>query len=348
MQQKKLIYFFVFFILLNIGGAFATLNDGLVAYYPFNGNADDESGNQNNGVENNVSLAEDQFGNIDQAFYFNGNNSFIQVSNSNSLHLTNVATIAAWIYIDIDTNYEIYDYRHIVSKGAVYGQLCPDYAIGLSNPDGNLQWDTSSNEFVKSEEIITQGMWNHVAVVFANQTVNFFLNGKLIKSSDGSLSNIIVSSQPLYIGARYKNPVKGSFKGKIDEVRIYNRNLSLNEIKFLYYGECTDAYQQGYEDAKQFYLSSMYTEEQLDQAILKVKAADEIMITQLKSLISSMYTQEQLDTAIKEAKTGMFSNEDVNQMINKILEWDIDNDGTIGLIEAIQALKNATGIKPFE
>jgi len=63
---------------------------------------------------------------------------------------------------------------------------------------------------------------------------------------------------------------------------------------------------------------------------------------------NSMYTQEQLDTAVQQAKIGLYSDEDVNMMINKILEWDVDNNGTIGLIEAIQALKNASGIKPIE
>ena len=57
-----------------------------------------------------------------------------------------------------------------------------------------------------------------------------------------------------------------------------------------------------------------------------------------------MYTQEQLDQAISTSLDSYYSHEQVDTMINKILEWDEDNDGMIGLIEAIHALKISTGI----
>ena len=56
--------------LLVVGAAQADLNDGLVAYYPFNGNADDESGNGNDGIVYGATLTEDRFGNTDSAYYF--------------------------------------------------------------------------------------------------------------------------------------------------------------------------------------------------------------------------------------------------------------------------------------
>ena len=52
--------------------AFADLKDGLVAYYPFNGNANDESGNGNNGTVNGATLTTDRFGNTNKAYSFNG------------------------------------------------------------------------------------------------------------------------------------------------------------------------------------------------------------------------------------------------------------------------------------
>ena len=63
----------------------AFLTNGLVAYYPFNGNANDESGNNNNGFPNTALLAKDRFGRGDASYYFNGLNSCIQVGDSDDL-----------------------------------------------------------------------------------------------------------------------------------------------------------------------------------------------------------------------------------------------------------------------
>ncbi|WP_141699533.1 hypothetical protein [Candidatus Marithrix sp. Canyon 246] len=54
------------------GNVSADLNDGLVAYYPFNGNAEDESGNGNHGTVNGATLSEDRFGNQESAYSFDG------------------------------------------------------------------------------------------------------------------------------------------------------------------------------------------------------------------------------------------------------------------------------------
>ena len=57
------------------------LNEGLVAYYPFNGNANDESGNGNNGEVNGATLAEDRFGGAGKAYSFDGENDWIELPN---------------------------------------------------------------------------------------------------------------------------------------------------------------------------------------------------------------------------------------------------------------------------
>ncbi|TGO02752.1 hypothetical protein PN36_19595 [Candidatus Thiomargarita nelsonii] len=78
-------------------GAMADLSDGLVAYYPFNGNAQDESGNGHHGTVYGAILVNDRFENIDSAYHFDGINDFIQISDSPSLRVTTF-TISAWIY----------------------------------------------------------------------------------------------------------------------------------------------------------------------------------------------------------------------------------------------------------
>ena len=76
----------------------ADLNDGLVAYYPFNGNANDESGNGNDGSVNGATLTEDRFDNENSAYSFDGVNDYIVVNDSDDLDNTNKLTISTWIF----------------------------------------------------------------------------------------------------------------------------------------------------------------------------------------------------------------------------------------------------------
>jgi len=71
--------------------------NSLVGYWPFNGNANDESGNGNHGSVNSANLTTDRFGNSNKAYYFNGNQSFIKVTNNSSLQTPNAISINSWV-----------------------------------------------------------------------------------------------------------------------------------------------------------------------------------------------------------------------------------------------------------
>ena len=66
--------------------------NGLVGYWPFNGNANDESGNGNNGTVNGATLTTDRFGVISKAYSFDGVDDQIDIQNSNNLNFTNTFT----------------------------------------------------------------------------------------------------------------------------------------------------------------------------------------------------------------------------------------------------------------
>src|SRR6266516_2522215 len=73
------------------------LTNGLVAYYPFNGNANDASGNGNNGTNYGAVLTTDRFGNTSQAYLFDGASAFINYGNPASLTVSNALTLTAWV-----------------------------------------------------------------------------------------------------------------------------------------------------------------------------------------------------------------------------------------------------------
>src|SRR6185312_11005406 len=90
--------FFIFLLLLTCSSfAQVNLNSGLVAYYPFTGNANDISGNGNNPIFNNATLTTDRFGNPNSAYSFNGVDNYIQIPNSPSLNPANQISICAWV-----------------------------------------------------------------------------------------------------------------------------------------------------------------------------------------------------------------------------------------------------------
>ncbi len=74
----------------------AFVKEGLVAYYPFNGNAKDESGNGHDGAVKGATLSEDRHGEGGKAYAFEGR-SFISVGLNESLHLVSDTTFSFWI-----------------------------------------------------------------------------------------------------------------------------------------------------------------------------------------------------------------------------------------------------------
>ncbi len=204
------------------------LTAGLVAYYPFNGNANDESGNGNNGTVYGATLATDRFGNANKAYDFNGINNFIEFSNKFDI-LTR--TIDLWFYAD-DADYSS-------SYGSIYQSdnqnlLYGNTGVAIKDIGGLKKLLLTISGVTDTINIITNS-WNNLAItVNANKEINYYYNGILIGSKtfiqyvssvDGLDIAIIGSSRLAY---------NQYFKGKIDDVRIYNRALSNNEIQLLY------------------------------------------------------------------------------------------------------------------
>ena len=91
-------------VLLYCGAAHAGLSDGLVAYYPFNGNVNDGSGNGHNGILNGTPvLSSDRFGNANSAYSFSGTSDYIQLTNTSNIHFSTPSAISVWAkYTDIN------------------------------------------------------------------------------------------------------------------------------------------------------------------------------------------------------------------------------------------------------
>ena len=218
-------------------------SDGLVAYYPFDGGAMDVSGNNNYGVAFGATLTVDRFGRSDSAYSFDGVDDYIIVPDSDTLDLTTSATFAVCVYVDPDINYQVpggdSGGPHLFTKGAVSGEWYASYAFYLDPSRSNFEVTTNSG-FVTGAWMpgVQRGEWVHLAVVYQNGQAMFYKSGADAAGPYTLTNPMRVSDQPLLIGHRYLADNTGRFKGKLDNLRIYNRALSSDEIRQIRSVDC--------------------------------------------------------------------------------------------------------------
>jgi hypothetical protein len=191
-----------------------------VAYYPFNGNANDVSGNGNHGTVNGATLTTDRFGNTNSAYSFNGTSNYIEVPSSVSLQspgITNAITQSAWIKPIVASTITM------KSTGGSFS-----YSMGMNMTTIGQNYNDYSVNYGSSFTFIPN-TWYFVAVTFDGTTMSNYVNGILL-SSAVSTHTISSNTSPLVIGADFPGLVE-YFQGDIDELKIYNTALTATQIE---------------------------------------------------------------------------------------------------------------------
>jgi len=209
------------------------INNGLVAFYPFNGNAQDLSLFGNHGTVVGPSLTTDRFGNMNSAYYFDGINDGIEIPRSTSLEPISAMSACAWVLREANPNV----WNPVLSKRYSIPDPYNSYSID-GGSDTNNRWmanickgTVGSQTSVFSQNPRPLNQWEFIVMTYDGQKLTMYING-VEDNSVPLTGNIGYSSMDFYIG---KNTVFDQFfKGKIDDVRIYNRALSSCEVKYLY------------------------------------------------------------------------------------------------------------------
>ena len=219
--MKKIISLFVIFVIsfVFLAQASADLNDGLIAYYPFNGNANDESGNGNDGTVYGATLTMDRFGNVDSAYSFDGVDDYIRIPDSTSLDITGDLTISAWI--NTSENF------HIIFSNML--EVSPHDGYSLRISDGKVRFMSGGGNLY-SDTLINTGTWRHIAVTLSGTTAIIYVDGEF--DSSGTVGVPTANTVDQTIGASYSPWY--FLKGFIDDVAIYNRALSEYEVQAIY------------------------------------------------------------------------------------------------------------------
>jgi uncharacterized protein (TIGR02145 family) len=194
-----------------------------VAWYPFNGNANDESGNGNDGTVNGATLTPDRNGNINSAYNFDGND-YINVSNWNQIIGNQDFSVSFW------TNYQ-----PCLGWFVSFGQptTANGFHIGTRVQSGKLYsafWNFGGIDYNPID--ISSG-WKSITIVYQNDEVKQFINGDLINSyiSNSNQENLLAGQMNFgkQIGAFEEYLI-----GELDNIAIYNRALTQEEITALY------------------------------------------------------------------------------------------------------------------
>ena len=200
---------------------------GLVAYYPFDGDATDATTNGHDGTTFNTTATAGRNGESNSAYQFNGVNSYVNVGSGINPPQFSVST---WIWFDSFLSGAIVSKLHGASP-----DLYKNFEISVNGgklfahiPNGS-SWPS-----VTSEQMLKTNSWNHVIVTYDGATASLYIDG--IEDQNHYSGNYVQSNVEVTIGARSDNgsPVGIFLDGSIDDVRIYNRALSSNEVARLY------------------------------------------------------------------------------------------------------------------
>ncbi|WP_298508499.1 LamG-like jellyroll fold domain-containing protein [uncultured Kordia sp.] len=206
----------------------STINDdvssGLLGYYPFSGNANDESGNNNHGVVYGAALTTDGANTNDSAYHFSNNN-YISIENVQAFDNLNEFTLSAWVHPDfLDVH------NNIISK------VTPnrDFNLQLTNVGIDAHFAEGSTYYRAwfNDYALSLNTWTHVVSTWDGTNWKIYINGDLVKVSADYNVEPLWNGGYMTIGNLLPNSHEG-FNGKIDDVRIYNRVITSCEIDYL-------------------------------------------------------------------------------------------------------------------
>lgn len=212
--------------------AFSTFNNRLVAAYSCNENSGstlrDLSGYSNNGtLANGATWASS--GKFGAALLFDGSNDLVNINDANCLDLTTGMTIEAWVY-----PHNLVSFKTLLAKEN--GTQQPAYSFGANNASGSTAQQRpfamintgGTDKLVTGTEKLPLKQWTHIAATYNGFFLRLYVNGNEVSSTQAS-GAMPASGSMLRLGG---SPALGQyFNGLLDEIRIYNRALTKQEIQ---------------------------------------------------------------------------------------------------------------------
>lgn len=239
--MKKIILLIIYLCicLMFLPHALADLDEGLVGYWPFNGNANDESGNGYNGTVIGASLCDDRMGNSESAYCFDGVDDYINIGQQPDFPSWDTYAVSLWFLHDGGGDTSNSYGQKIIDKTVWYHDFYLNVYTNVSAPEhlGKLAYYTyevNGAGITDSSYDYRDNLWHHAVINKSGSYGELWVDGNLIGTSNNIKT--VYSWGELLIGYSLSGDhyQRRYWSGKIDDIRIYNRALSENEILELY------------------------------------------------------------------------------------------------------------------
>jgi hypothetical protein len=222
--MKKRLFSCYLFLLVSSPLLAAVSDDGLIGFWPFNGNANDESGQNNHGTAYGATLTTDRFGTDNSAYVFDGNDKII-VPDSDSLDRTGPLSFSVWVKPETLSNT-----RMVLGKSNYTSTT--NYLLRVKS-DGYIQWEYAGYTETGSSPL-QLSTWHHLVVTATGPGLvkKIYIDNVLRAMTPSSTGPSGAVTNPLTFG--YASYNSEYFIGTIDDIRMYDKELSLPEIEALY------------------------------------------------------------------------------------------------------------------
>lgn len=225
--MKKILRYLLCFLAFHSFGQVPNYvpSNGLLAYWPFSGNANDQTANANHFTNNGATLVADRNGNANSAYSFNGTSSYLEKTTP-TFQFTPSSTFSVSFWV----------YRPTTTAGVMMmsGVTTANYFIwlfqgGASNNTFGTNMQQSSWIWANSPYTLNQ--WEHYVCMYINGVMRVYRNGVLEVSATYTYSGATSGVLPFFIG---KGVSGNYFNGIIDDVALWNRSLTNCEIQKMY------------------------------------------------------------------------------------------------------------------
>lgn len=193
----------------------------ILAYYPFNGNANDESKNSNNSKKINATLTKDRFNKADQAYDVSKGNIDIP-----TFEIPNKFSISAWVKTTELGSYQCIVSKAVSSREFVFRINKEKYCNCLS-----IHATSGSNHTTSSEAGFPTGKWTHVAMTYDDGATTIYIDG--VSKASKTIDKIVWSNSDISIGSLAAGGSAEKFNGSIDDVLFASKVLSAEDVKKL-------------------------------------------------------------------------------------------------------------------
>ena len=215
-------------------------SNGIVAFWPFSGNANDATGNGNNGTVNGAILTTDRFGGGSGAYYFNNTvaaNSYIQLNvNTTAINTSGAMTLSFWIN-RVGNGY-------LGSRAMEFGS-CSNCAGQILVTWANLNslqvrhYVTATQYVSDTITTATNNVWYNIVYTNDGTTAKFYLNGSLVETEPSPAAAQLLGSAAF---GRMNHPAYDAFNGDLDDIGLWSRALTPCEVNNLYTGNASTSF----------------------------------------------------------------------------------------------------------